>query len=80
MIKINVCENNYGYGTDEVIDTIQTEYPEVDVEVAPCLGHCEDCSVGPYVFIDDEMVQGDTPEELYEQIKLSLEKRVLKSR
>ncbi|WP_169833014.1 DUF1450 domain-containing protein [Geosporobacter ferrireducens] len=66
MAVIKVCENNYGYGTNEVIEKIKGEKPEVEVEVASCWGYCDECASGPYVFIHDEMVQADTPEELYD--------------
>ena len=68
MTIIKVCENNYGYGTNEVMEKVKDEKLEVEIEVASCWGYCDDCASGPYVFVKDEMVQADTPEELYEAI------------
>ncbi|SHJ69579.1 Uncharacterized protein YuzB, UPF0349 family [Geosporobacter subterraneus DSM 17957] len=68
MTKIKVCQNNYGYDTNEVIEKIKDERPEIEIEVAACWGYCDDCASGPYVFVDDEMVQADSPEDLYESI------------
>ena len=41
----------------------------VEVEVESCLGYCGDCAVGPMALVDDELVQADSAEELYEEIK-----------
>ena len=76
MVNIKVCENNYGYGTDEVLEKVQGEFKDMAIETSACWGYCDDCAVGPYVFINDEIVQADTPEALYEEIEqIIMEKR-----
>lgn len=70
MTEIKFCENNFEQGTGEVVDRLREE--GIEVEVEPCLGYCGDCAVGAFVLLDDEMIQTDTPEELYEKIKEKL--------
>lgn len=67
MARVQFCENNYGQGADEVIEKLQND--GIDLEVEDCLGYCGDCAVGPFALVDDELIQTDTPEELYNKIK-----------
>ncbi|MFZ5965874.1 MAG: DUF1450 domain-containing protein [Bacillota bacterium] len=67
MTEIKFCENNFSYGTDEVVSKLQND--GLHVEVESCLGYCGDCAVGPFALVNDELVQADTAEELYERIK-----------
>ncbi len=68
MIEIKFCENNFSHGTEEVIVRLQNEVEGVSVEVESCLGYCGDCAVGPFALVNDELIQEDTPEELFESI------------
>ena len=52
---------------EEVVNKLRDE--DYDVEVESCLGFCGDCAVGPYALVDDEFIQADTPDDLYEMIK-----------
>lgn len=67
MAEIKFCENNYGQGAEEVINILDDE--GIEYEVEPCLGYCGDCAVGPFAIVDDELLQADTPDGLYEMIK-----------
>ncbi|MBI6874157.1 DUF1450 domain-containing protein [Clostridium aciditolerans] len=69
MAQIKFCENNFNHGTDVLVDRIKNEIQHVTVEVEPCLGYCGDCAVGPFALFDDELIQADTPDELFEKIK-----------
>jgi uncharacterized protein YuzB (UPF0349 family) len=69
MIEIKFCENNFSHGTDELAKRLEENHKDVKVIVESCLGYCGDCAVGPYALVNDEMVQGDNVEELYENIK-----------
>lgn len=71
MARVQFCENNYSQGADEVIEKLQND--GVELEVEDCLGYCDDCEIGPFALVDDELVQTDTPEELYNKIKDILE-------
>ena len=68
MAVIKFCENNFSHGTDATVEKLRL-LEGVSVEVEPCLGHCGDCAVGPYALVDDEMVQADTPDKLFDKIK-----------
>ncbi len=70
MAEIKFCENNYSQGTEEVTEKLANDGIEFDVE--PCLGYCGDCAVGPFALVDDELIQAETPEELYDKIKESI--------
>ncbi len=67
MSKIQFCENNLSHGTEDIVNKLRDK--DIDVEVESCLGYCGDCAVGPFALVDDEFVQADTTEELYEMIK-----------
>ena len=67
MAEIKFCENNYDQGAQEVINKLKAD--GISYEVEPCLGYCGDCAMVPFALVDDEMIQGETPDELYEKIK-----------
>lgn len=69
MAEIKFCENNFNFGTDEIMRKLQENYKDANVSAESCLGYCGDCSVGPFALVDDEMIQADTAEELYGKIK-----------
>lgn len=68
-MEVKFCENNFSFGTEEVVNKIKDELQDVTVEVEPCLGYCGDCAVGPFALVNDELVQADTSDELFEKIK-----------
>ncbi len=70
MTEIKFCENNFGYGTNEIADRLKNE--GIEVEVESCLGYCGDCAVGPFALVKDELIQTETAEELYEKIKAQI--------
>ena len=47
---------------------LKKNYPELTITAEDCLGYCGDCAVGPYALVDDELIQADTADELYEKI------------
>jgi len=70
MADIKFCENNYAQGAEEV--TLKLQKDGIEFEVEPCLGYCGDCAVGPFALVDDELIQADTSDELYDKIKKSI--------
>lgn len=70
MAEIKFCENNYDQGAEEVIAKLEKD--GIEFEVEPCLGYCGDCAVGPFALVDDEFIQADASEELYNKIKDSI--------
>lgn len=67
MSEIKFCENNFSQGTEEVVNKLESD--GISVEVEPCLGYCGDCAVGPFALVDDEFIQEDSTDELYNKIK-----------
>lgn len=68
-MEVKFCENNFSFGTEKVVKTLQENYKNIDVSVEGCLGYCGDCAVGPYALVDDEMIQADTADELLKKIE-----------
>lgn len=68
MTVIQFCENNFVHSTEEVVKKLEENFPEVSVEIEACLGYCDDCAAGPYALVDDELIQADSAEDLYEAI------------
>lgn len=73
MSEVKFCENNFAHGTDEIAERIENELDDVAVLVETCLGHCDDCAVGPFALVNDKLIKADTAEELYEKIVEQLE-------
>ncbi len=66
MADIKFCENNFAQGTEEVISRLQEE--KIEAEVEPCLGYCGECAEKPFALVNDEYVEAESPEELYDKI------------
>lgn len=66
MAAIKFCENNFAHGTDDVVSRLKED--KIETEIEPCLGYCTDCAEKPFALVDDEYVEADTPEELYDKI------------
>lgn len=73
MSEVKFCENNFSHGTDEIAERIENEFDDVAVLIEACLGHCGECAEGPFAMVNDEFVQADTTDELYERIVEQLE-------
>lgn len=71
MAKIQFCENNYDQGAEQVIEMLEND--EIGYEVDACLGYCGECAMQPFALVDDEYVEADSPDELYNKIKEMLE-------
>ncbi|BCN31137.1 UPF0349 protein [Anaeromicropila herbilytica] len=69
MTEIKFCENNFSFGTEEIMNRLKKDFNDIDISAESCLGYCGDCAVGPYALVNNEMIQADTAEELYEKIK-----------
>jgi len=69
MTEIKFCENNFTFGTEETMKKLKGNFSDADVSVESCLGYCGDCAVGPYALVNDELIQAETADELYEKIK-----------
>lgn len=72
--EIFFCENNVSKGLEAIIERLEKEYPQIIIYTESCLGRCSDCDENLYAVIDAEMITGNTPEELYNNIKIELDK------
>ena len=68
-IRIQFCENNFQYGTQEVKARLMEEFDQADIEVFPCLQLCRECAEGPYAIVNDEIMQTESAEELFQQLR-----------
>ncbi|WP_352420537.1 DUF1450 domain-containing protein [Proteiniborus sp.] len=71
MARVQFCENNYEQGAEEVIQKLEND--GIEFEVESCLGYCGECAMEPFALVDDELIEADTPDELYNKIKDILE-------
>lgn len=69
MIEVKFCENNFTQGTDQTVTKLVDDYPDVKVVVDSCLGHCGDCASGPIALVNDELIIGESLDDLLEKIK-----------
>lgn len=67
MAEIKFCENNFGEGAEQVMEKLKND--GIEFEVESCLGYCGDCAMKPIALVDDELVDAETPDELYDKIK-----------
>ncbi|MDP4181319.1 MAG: DUF1450 domain-containing protein [Bacillota bacterium] len=68
MKEIKFCENNFIHGADEVMEKLQEEFPNITIEVEPCLGYCGDCANGPFALVEDDFIEAESSDELYDTI------------
>lgn len=69
------CENNMNDAMKRLVERTKTEFKNVDVSMAPCLGHCGDCASQPIAMADDTLITADTSDELFERIKNAIGER-----
>lgn len=69
---VEFCISNMAKGGDYVYDKLESD-PEVDVLEYGCLNNCGLCSYGLYALVDGEVVEGDTPEDLLNNIYKHIE-------
>ncbi|PRX25098.1 uncharacterized protein YuzB (UPF0349 family) [Orenia metallireducens] len=69
MAIVSFCENNFVHGVEELVDRIEEELDGASVEIEACLGFCGDCAMGPFALVDEEFLQAETVDDLYEMIK-----------
>lgn len=66
MAEIKFCENNFEQGVEDVISRLEEDGAEVVVE--GCLDYCGECAKKPFALVNDEYVDAETAEELYDKI------------
>jgi uncharacterized protein YuzB (UPF0349 family) len=74
MIKpvIEFCVSNLASGAQRALEILEKD-PDLDVIEYGCLGYCGKCASTLYALVNGDVVIGDTPEELVENIYQYLE-------
>ncbi|MBB6444337.1 DUF1450 domain-containing protein [Bacillus benzoevorans] len=68
---VEFCMLNIGNGSRKAKELLERD-PNIEIKTFGCLHKCSTCFRGCYAFVNDEIVTGDTPEQLVENIYLSL--------
>jgi uncharacterized protein YuzB (UPF0349 family) len=69
---IEFCISNLASGAQKALEILERD-PNLDVIEYGCLGYCGKCASSFYALVNGEPVEGDTPEELVENIYQFLE-------
>jgi len=74
MIKplIEFCISNLASGSQKALETLEKD-PNLDVIEYGCLGYCGKCARSLYAMVNGEIITGETPDELVENIYKYLE-------
>ncbi|WP_018131621.1 DUF1450 domain-containing protein [Effusibacillus pohliae] len=63
---IELCETNEAR---ELIGQIRASHPTADIVVHPCLNRCNACLLALFAFVDGELLEAYSPEQLLDKIK-----------
>jgi len=69
---IEFCISNLASGAQKALELLQRD-PNFDIIEYGCLGYCGKCAASLYALVNGEVVTGETPEELVENIYKFLE-------
>ncbi|AZU63816.1 YuzB family protein [Neobacillus mesonae] len=74
MIKpiIEFCISNLASGSQKALEKLEKD-PDLDIIEYGCLGYCGICARNLYALVNGEVVTGETPEELVDNIYQYLE-------
>ncbi|UNK17714.1 YuzB family protein [Paenibacillus sp. N3/727] len=61
---VEFCAGNAHFGTDKALKPLE-ERPDCEVIEYGCLTNCGQCYLAPFAFVNDEIVEAATAEELY---------------
>jgi uncharacterized protein YuzB (UPF0349 family) len=64
---IEFCVNNMASGSEKVMKELEVN-PDYDVIDYGCLGNCGECYTNPYALVNGEIVSGESPEQLLDNI------------
>ena len=65
-MRISFCKHNENM--EKVKSKIESNYPAIDTTINKCIGVCEECAYKIIARVDGALVEGDTPEELYNKL------------
>lgn len=69
---IEFCVSNLASGAQKAKEQLEKDY-DLDVIEYGCLGYCGKCAHSLFALVDGEVVRGETPEELVDNIYQYLE-------
>ena len=69
---IEFCMSNLANGAQTALEKLQRD-PNLDIIEYGCLGYCGKCANSLYALVNGEVVTGDTPENLVDNIYQYLE-------
>ena len=69
---IEFCISNLANGAQKALEKLQRD-PNLDIIDYGCLGYCGKCASSLYALVNGEVVTGDTPEDLVDNIYQYLE-------
>ncbi|WP_412549492.1 YuzB family protein [Staphylococcus pseudintermedius] len=69
---VELCISNMARGSEVVYQTLEND-PGVDVLDYGCLQNCGICSSGLYALVNGDIVEGDTPDDLLQNIYKHIE-------
>ncbi len=78
MIKsiIEFCVSNLASGSQKALEQLEKDY-DLDVIEYGCLGYCGKCAHSLFALVNGEVVTGETPEQLIDNIYQYLEENPL---
>ncbi|WP_409290104.1 YuzB family protein [Peribacillus sp. SCS-37] len=69
---IEFCISNLASGSQEALEKLERD-PDLDIVEYGCLGYCGKCASSHFALVNGDVVQGDTPGELVDNIYIYLE-------
>jgi uncharacterized protein YuzB (UPF0349 family) len=64
---IEFCISNLANGSQKAREILERD-PNLDIIEYGCLSHCGKCAAGLFALVNGEVVRGQTPDELVENI------------
>lgn len=69
---IEFCISNLASGSQKALEVLERD-PNLDIIEYGCLSYCGKCASSLYALVEGEVVTGETPEELVDNIYKHLE-------
>ena len=73
---IEFCVSNLASGAQRAMEQLEKD-PNLDIIEYGCLGNCGKCARFLFALVDGEVVTGETPEQLVENVYQYLEENAL---
>jgi len=69
---IEFCISNLANGSQKALEKLERD-PNLDIIEYGCLGHCGKCAITLFALVNGDVVKGNTPDELVDNIYQYLE-------